>query len=325
MNMTLPGSGDDYDGVFASKKNTIHPDKNFANDNIRFKVSHYTLGKLERLAKARFRIRQLTNEDLTDWQNISNNTFQVLAQSVNASSEIEGESISAEEQSILNAPVTEPFDGVSMNSELATRREAIRSIYNAYLWMLSNDSEIPIISYEMIVECHKKMFETTKADKAGVIKKKKVVISGGDYHIETLLPELSEEYLRKICSEFNSKWDDAKKYSEYSRFILIAEFILDFLAIHPFSDGNGRLARLLSTYLLEKAGYHFARFYPIDAIILEFRAEYYEALYEGQLNWYKEGGDITKWIEFYSTVVFKQWKRAYERVKDEHLRKKHKS
>jgi Fic family protein len=101
-----------------------------------------------------------------------------------------------------------------------------------------------------------------------------------------------------------------------------AEFILDFLAIHPFHDGNGRAARLLSTYLLERSGYHFARFYPVDNIILENREAYYDALFSSQRRWYQVDEDLTPWVEFYTDVIFNQYVRAFQRVKDARVRQR---
>ncbi len=221
---------------------------------------------------------------------------------------------------ILDAPVTDPVVG-RVDDELDSRITAIRSIYEAYLWMLCSDNK-PVITYDLILECHRRMFASTKGEKAGTIKEKAVFIHGGGYDIETLPPGKTEECLRSVCERFSDNWEASIRFAEHSRFLLIAEFILDFLAIHPFADGNGRTARLLSTYLLEKAGYHFARFYPVDSVILEQRREYYSALYNGQKNWYQADEDITEWVDFYTNVIFTQWTRAYERVKEEYLRSK---
>lgn len=102
------------------------------------------------------------------------------------------------------------------------------------------------------------MFEATNPDVAGRIKTKRVAIEGSLYSVKTLPPEKSALFLRELCDRVNSSLVTA----DASRFLTTAEFVLDFLAIHPFHDGNGRTARLLSTYLLERSGYHLARFYP---------------------------------------------------------------
>ena len=161
------------------------------------------------------------------------------------------------------------------------------------------------------------MFGSTKGDAAGRIKAKRVEIRGGGYSIKTLPPEKTEQFLRRLCE----RADAAYASDSASRFLTTAEFILDFLAIHPFDDGNGRAARLLSTYLLERCGYHFARFYPLDTIILETRPEYYRALFDAQRHWYEPDEDLTPWLDYYTNAVYHQYLRALQRVKDEHERR----
>jgi Fic family protein len=136
--------------------------------------------------------------------------------------------------------------------------------------------------------------------------------------VKTLPPEKTESFLRALCERVNRSLIAA----ETSRFLTTAEFVLAFLAIHPFHDGNGRAARLLSTYLLERSGYHFARFYPLDTVILENRDAYYEALFRAQQRWYQPDEDLTPWIELYTDMVFQQYLRAFQRVKDAHVRQR---
>jgi Fic family protein len=145
-----------------------------------------------------------------------------------------------------------------------------------------------------------------------------VAIEGGIYAVKTLPPEKSELFLRELCQRVNASLTSG----DPSRFLTTAEFILDFLAIHPFHDGNGRTARLLSTYLLERCGYHFARFYPLDNVILENRDAYYEALFRAPRRWYEADEDLSPWIEFYTDMVFNQYGRALQRVKDAHVRQR---
>lgn len=283
----------------------------------RYVLSERTLGRLERLAKARFEIRELTKEDFEDWVN-SDEPIWTIAQSVNASSEIEGRHIRADQLSIAIAEQTkvEPFE----NEEIANRATAIKNIYRTYIWVLSRKMD-PLISYDFILDLHHRMFQETRHDTAGKLKQERVTIKGAGYEVATLPPEKTEEFLRVLCERFNRKFDLAQRYSETSMFLATAEFVLDFLAIHPFTDGNGRTARLLSTYLLERSGYHFARFYPLDQVIVESRQGYYRALFEAQSRWYTQEEDLTSWIEYYANAVFTQWTRAYQRARDEHCQR----
>ena len=281
---------------------------------LRYTLSHATLGKLEKLARARFEIRELTPDDVIRWKKGGDEPFWPIAQSVNASSEIEGEEVPASQLELALAAATDPSER-RIDEELDRRREAIRSIYNTYVWALS-DQRRTFLSYDYVLEIHRRMFASTKADVAGRIKDKRVEIRGGGYSIKTLQPDKTEDFLRTLCERAN----EAYMSGEDSRFLITAEFILDFLAIHPFHDGNGRAARLLSTYLLERSGYHFARFYPLDSIILETRSDYYHALFSAQRQWYQTDEDLTAWVEYYTNAVFNQYLRAMQRVKDQHER-----
>lgn len=282
---------------------------------LRYNLSPTILGKLERLAKARFEIRELTDVDLKEWRLDSKEPYWPIAQSVNASSEIEGEQIAADKLTLLLSAATEP-KAAFIDDELERRMEAIKAIYGTYLWALSSD-RAEIVSFEFLVETHRRMFHTTQPEMAGKLKEKAVHIRGAGYEVKTLPPERVEEFLRRLCERTNSQLLAAKEHGESSMFLATAEFVLDFLAIHPFADGNGRMARLLSTYLLERSGYHFSRFYPLDTVILETREDYYRALFQAQSNWYSASDDLTPWIEYYTEAVFVQWTRAYQRVRDQ--------
>ena len=81
--------------------------------------------------------------------------------------------------------------------------------------------------------------------------------------------------------------------------IIIANFIYEFLSIHPFQDGNGRLSRLLTTLLLLQKNYMFIQYISFENLIEKTKKEYYQALMEGQKNRNKENENISKWILYF--------------------------
>jgi len=281
---------------------------------LRYELSAYTLGQLEKIGQARFEIGRLTAGDFLAPWNADAAALWNIAQSVNASSEIEGEEIPASKLELALAAATKPT-ARRIDEELENRMEAVASIIRTLLWTLLEPPP-ELVSLEFVLEVHRRMFAATSGDTAGRLKTKRVVIEGGGYSIRTLPPEKAELFLRTLCERTNA----ALGGEEHSRLLTIAEFVLDFLAIHPFHDGNGRAARLLSTYLLERCGYHFARFYPVDNVILERRTDYYDALFRAQRRWYQADEDLTPWIELYTDVVFSQYSRALQRVKDANAR-----
>ena len=290
-----------------------------ANRN-RFKLNEPLVAKIEKIARARVNVAKYigvveSENNIELWKD--NNHQTALAMSVNASSEIEGEEVTAELIPLILNEATQPDSGEAINQELAHRLDVIRNIYKTYIWALTSSLEKEMISPNFILEVHKRMFSNSSHYRsfAGEWKTKEIVIKGSRYYVETLSSSRVEEAINLLCERTNRDFSRNKSTTDKPLLTIIAEFILDFLAIHPFQDGNGRTARLLSTYLLERVGYHFSSIYPIDSIINERRSEYFEALFSGQRNWYSEQEDITEWVNFYVDAIFTQWERAHSEIK----------
>lgn len=92
--------------------------------------------------------------------------------------------------------------------------------------------------------------------------------------------------------------------------LVIANFIFEFLAIHPFKDGNGRLSRVLTNLLLLKSGYSYIPYISLDEIIEETKAEYYLALRAAQKKHKTEQEDITPWVDYSLGALLEQTERA---------------
>ncbi|HEY4493276.1 MAG TPA: Fic family protein [Candidatus Paceibacterota bacterium] len=103
-------------------------------------------------------------------------------------------------------------------------------------------------------------------------------------------------------SEFEKK--------ELHPILLIANFIFEFLAIHPFKDGNGRMSRALTNLLMLQSGYTYIPYVSMEEIIEERKVEYYLALRATQKNHKTEHENITPWAEFFLDVLIEQTKRA---------------
>ncbi|MEK7730408.1 MAG: Fic family protein, partial [Planctomycetota bacterium] len=181
----------------------------------------------------------------------------MIAQSVNASSEIEGEHVQAEHLPLV-LTLTSSIGEEHLSPDEKRRLDATKSITEACLWALQRD-ERTAITFDFVMELHRRMFESTCPTIAGTLKTKDVFIRGAGYDIKTLPREKTETFLRALCERTSRTFELAHDHAEASTFLCVAEFLCDFLAIHPFADGNGRTSRILSTYLLERAGYHFAR------------------------------------------------------------------
>jgi Fic family protein len=100
--------------------------------------------------------------------------------------------------------------------------------------------------------------------------------------------------------ELLERYEDAKLRGEAHPLLLIGALALDFLAIHPVADGNGRLARLLTAHELLAQGYGVARYVSIEQRIYESKNAYYETLYRSQRNWHQGDHDVWPWITYLS-------------------------
>lgn len=99
--------------------------------------------------------------------------------------------------------------------------------------------------------------------------------------------------------------------------MLIANFIFEFLAIHPFRDGNGRLSRALTTLLLLKTGYTYVPYVSLDEIIEERKIDYYLALRKTQSKHKTEREDIAPWLNFLLDALIEQIRRAKEIMEED--------
>ncbi|MFA4922781.1 MAG: Fic family protein [Ignavibacteriaceae bacterium] len=99
--------------------------------------------------------------------------------------------------------------------------------------------------------------------------------------------------------------------------LVIANFIFEFLAIHPFKDGNGRLSRALTNFLLLKANYSYVPYVSLDEIIEETKAEYYLALRATQKNHKTDHEDMTPWLEYVLDALLDQTERARKVMEEE--------
>lgn len=104
-------------------------------------------------------------------------------------------------------------------------------------------------------------------------------------------------------AELVARYGDALDDGRVPPLLLIAALVLDFLAIHPFEEGNGRVARLLTTNELLRHGYGVARYVSLEQRIFDSKNSYYVALRQSQAGWHEEVHDLTPWILYLLRTV----------------------
>jgi len=103
--------------------------------------------------------------------------------------------------------------------------------------------------------------------------------------------------------------------------VIIGNFLVEFLAIHPFQDGNGRLSRILTNLLMLKSSYAYAPYVSHEKIVEDNKADYYMALRRSQKNLKEKRTDVEDWLEFFLNVCLKQAKMAIDLLSKENLEK----
>lgn len=116
--------------------------------------------------------------------------------------------------------------------------------------------------------------------------------------------------MKELCRRFGEVWDS----QQTDRLLVSNAFILDFSCIHPFPDGNGRLARLVTLLLLYAAGYEVGRYISLERIIESSKETYYEALLQSSRRWNAGHHDLTPWYQYSLGVLLYAYREFEARV-----------
>ena len=135
-----------------------------------------------------------------------------------------------------------------------------------------------------------------------------------DGHVETLFtpvaPYETPDSLDRLCMEYNRVIGNM----ELDPLIAIPVFIHDFLCIHPFNDGNGRMSRLLTTLLLYRSGFYVGKYVSLEAKISADKDLYYDALYASQNGWHEGKDDPEPFIKYLLGTILAAYKDFEDRV-----------
>lgn len=121
----------------------------------------------------------------------------------------------------------------------------------------------------------------------------------------------TSEAVESLCAEY----ERALSASEADPLLLIPIFILDFLCIHPFNDGNGRMSRLLTLLLLYRAGYTVGKYISIERIISESKETYYEVLQESSYGWHEDQNDYAPFARYLLGVIVAAYREFESRTR----------
>ena len=118
------------------------------------------------------------------------------------------------------------------------------------------------------------------------------------------------EAIRALCDAFQEALQDA----ELDPLLLIPIFILDFLCIHPFNDGNGRMSRLLTLLLLYRAGYIVGKYISIEKLISDTKETYYEVLQQSSRNWHEGTNNYAPFVTYMLGILVAAYRDFETRI-----------
>ena len=191
--------------------------------------------------------------------------------------------------------------------EIAGYRDVLSIIHESF-------DAIPITP-NYILQLHKILYSHMNNPMAGRTKSVQNYISATypDGRVETLFTPLdpfeTPVALERICNEYNRVIGNM----EVEPLIAIPTFIHDFLCIHPFNDGNGRMSRLLTTLLLYRNGFYVGKYISLEAKIAKNKDLYYDALNQAQHGWHDGTEDAVPFIKYLLGTILAAYKDFEER------------
>ncbi len=226
-------------------------------------------------------------------------------QSTEASNKIEGIYTSDERLKKIVRDKTMPK--TRNEKEIAGYRDVLNTIHQNYDY-------IPVKS-SIFLQLHRDLYKFA-GNAGGSFKSSDNVIAQEDeqgnksIRFQPVPAWETPAYIDAICDAFQ----DACKDPQCDPLILIPMFILDFLCIHPFNDGNGRMSRLLTLLLLYRAGYIVGMYISIEKLIEQSKETYYETLQESSLHWHEEENDDAPFVRYMLGVIVAAYRDFSSRV-----------
>ena len=272
------------------------------------KYNHYTwdneiLGYISQIHEYKGKLKNLEKENLVK----INKLIEIAKiQSTEYSNKIEGIVTTNTRLKQLYNEKTTPK--TRDEKEIIGYRDVLNTIYENFKYITLNPS--------YILQLHRDLYKFSNKPFGGQFKNVQNYISetredGSSFvRFKPLAPYETPTAVKNLCEEFNI----VSSKQEVCDLILIPIFVLDFLCIHPFNDGNGRMSRLLTILLLYKFGYNVGKFISIEKIIENTKDEYYSTLQESSLNWIENNNNPEHFIKYMLKIILKAYRDLDERT-----------
>lgn len=242
----------------------------------------------------------------------------VLVTSTGASTRIEGSKLSDEEVERL-------MRGLSVQTFADRDRQEVRGYYELLQNVFDAWKHIPF-SESTVRHFHSELLKYADKDELhrGEYKKKENqvhMVDDAGQSIGILFDTTPAWRTPKEMQELVEWTRLALDEKEFHPLLVIGNFLVEFLNMHPFEDGNGRLSRVLTNLLLLKAGYEYMPYVSHEKLVEDNKAEYYLALRRSQKTLRGKKEDITPWLEFFFSVLLTQARAAIDLLSNENVEK----
>jgi Fic family protein len=246
------------------------------------------LGEIDEFKGYWRKLREIRAERLGELRQIT------TIESAGSSTRIEGAELS-------DAEVAQVLGGLSLDSFRARDESEVRGYGELLQLIFDHHTDLPL-EERYILQLHGILLKYSEADAWHRGRWKK-----NPNHVEATYPDGRREVIFHTASPFDTPRLMAELIASTTvalatrvahPVVVIARFIVDFLAIHPFQDGNGRLSRALTNLLLLRSGYDYVPYASLERVIEENKAAYYASLRTSQLAMRAEPGDFGEWLLF---------------------------
>lgn len=227
-------------------------------------------------------------------------------QSTEASNKIEGIYTSDERLKALVKDTTRPKS--RNEQEIAGYRDVLNTIHDNHDYIPPKPS--------IILQLHRDLYKFEGFDIGGKYKTADNIIEEEDMagnksvRFQPMPAWATPEAIEELCKAL----DEALATEQIDPLILIPMFILDFLCIHPFNDGNGRMSRLLTLLLLYRAGYIVGKYISIEKLIENTKELYYDCLQQSSVNWHENKNDYELFVKYMLGIVTAAYREFSSRV-----------
>lgn len=242
----------------------------------------------------------------------------VLITSTGASTRIEGANLNdSEVENLMKGISVQKFkdrDGQEVKSYF----ELLKNVFDSWQSIRLNEGTIKHFHQEILKYVEKDSFHRGEYK----VTENKVQMIDAKGNIVGTIFDTTPVYLTPIEMRELVEWTIvATKEQKYHPLLIIGNFVVEFLKIHPFRDGNGRLSRILTNLFMLQAGYVYMPYISHEKLVEKKKQEYYVALRKTQMMLKSEKPDITPWLIFFLNVILDQSKQAVELLSADNVEK----